>query len=83
MFFGASDLISGAIGIAVGQTTGFLIFIYIATTMLLLKLKDKEKNPRAYRAIGLIGFTISGLFALPLMITPLAINIAEDEFAVA
>ncbi|MHA1343686.1 MAG: hypothetical protein ACTSQG_06850 [Promethearchaeota archaeon] len=83
MFFGMYDLISGTVGMAVGQSTGFLIFIYIATTLLLLKLKDKNQNPRAYYSIMIIGLTISGLFAVPLFLTPIAITNAESEFSAA
>jgi len=83
LFFGANDLISGAIGMAVGQSTGFLIFIYIAATSLLLKLKGKEKNPRAYYAILITGLFIAGVFTLPLLLTPIAIYQADAEFAAA
>jgi len=83
LFFGRYDLISGAVGMFVGQSTGFLIFIYIATTLLLLKLKasDRVDNPKKYFALMFTGFFIVAMFCMPLLLTPVSISHAEQEFA--
>ena len=81
--FGMYDIMSGYAGLIIAQSAGFLVFIYIAVTMLLLKLKSKKKNPVSYYAVMIIGFAITAAFTMPIVLTPLSVTQSESEFAAA
>jgi len=66
------------------QITGFLMFLYIPTTLLLLKLTHKKRFKNWSRlSILVIGLLLTFLNALPLMSVPVSIQTAETEFNVA
>ena len=66
------------------QITGFLMFLYIPTTLLLLKLTHKNRFKNWNRiSILVIGLLLTVLNALPLMSVPVSIQTAETEFSVA
>ena len=66
------------------QITGFLMFLYIPTTLLLLKLTHKNRFKNWNRiSILVVGLILTFLNALPLMSVPVSIQTAENEFNVA
>ncbi len=66
------------------QITGFLMFLYIPTTLLLLKLTHKNRFKNWNRiSILVIGLSLTVLNALPFMSVPVSIQTAETEFNVA
>jgi acetyl esterase/lipase len=66
------------------QITGFLMFLYIPTTLLLLKLTHKQRFKNWSRiSILVIGLLLTVLNALPLMSVPISVQTAETQFNVA
>ena len=66
------------------QITGFLMFLYIPTTLILLKLTHKNRFKNWNRiSILVIGLLLTVLNALPLMSVPASIQTAETEFNAA
>ncbi|NHJ24713.1 MAG: hypothetical protein EAX89_09065, partial [Candidatus Lokiarchaeota archaeon] len=66
------------------QITGFLMFFYLLTTILLLKLSIRKRTRNWNRiAISTIGLSLTIINALPLIITPITIQTAEQEFNTA
>ena len=66
-----------------GQFGPFLSVAFLSNTVILLKLKRKEKNPQRYNAHILAGIIISGTLLLPLIITPYTIYQADASFTQA
>jgi len=73
----------GVIGMVVTQAGIFFCFTFLATTVLLLKVKNRKKSPKTYYATALIGLTISGVMIVPLCLTPQFVISAEISFAEA
>ena len=68
----------------IGQITGFLMFLYLPTTLLLLKLTQKKRFKNWNRlSILVIGLLLTFLNALPLMSVTASIQTAEGEFNLA
>ena len=66
------------------QITGFLMFLYLPTTLLLLKLTQKKRFKNWNRvSILVVGLSITIINALPFMSVPTSIQTAENEFAMA
>ncbi|MHA1147900.1 MAG: hypothetical protein ACTSR8_06610 [Promethearchaeota archaeon] len=80
MFFGAFDYISGVFGIFFHQFAAAIAFMFLSSTILLLKVKDKNKNPRGYYAVGLIGIIVTGVLMLPISISNATMWAAEANF---
>ncbi|MBY8988576.1 MAG: alpha/beta hydrolase, partial [Candidatus Lokiarchaeota archaeon] len=73
-----------ALSYFVPQITGFLMFLYLPTTLLLLKLTQKKRFKNWNRlTILIIGLSITIVNALPFMSVPTSIQTAEDEFNAA
>jgi len=68
------------LGIFLAPMATFLSFIFLSTTLLFLKLKKKRKNPKIYYGIALCGLVITGIFWLPLSLSPIGIIDAEKNF---
>lgn len=83
IYVGGTDAISRVVNWFMAQISEFLLFILIAATFLLLKLTGKRNHPKIYFAIMIIGFTIAGLNSVPLLLTPVSISNANDEFQIA
>jgi acetyl esterase/lipase len=77
------DSISGILGIFISQFALFGAFILLSATIILLKTKSRKKSTRGYRIIAIIGLVSSGIFLLPLSLTPIAIVNAEKNFSEA
>ncbi len=80
---GSSDYAAGAIGIFIAQFGVLIAFNFLASTILLLKLKDKQKNVKGYYAVALIGLICTGIFMLPLCLTNYTVYNAEVNFTAA
>lgn len=80
LFNGSSDFFSGFIGVLVNSFTLFGAFMAISTIAILLLLKDKSQNPKAYYGIGIIGIIITTIFLMPLFLTPYSAYSAEKNF---
>ncbi len=78
MAFGA---VNGIIGCVVAMFGVSYAFIFLSTTIILLKVMNRKKNPRRSYAIGLIGLVITGVFMMPLFLTPSSVYIADQNFA--
>ncbi len=61
----------------------FFSLFLICSTIILLTMINKKKHRNFYNAIGLIGLTVSGMMILPIMLTPVAVYSAEQNFAAA
>ncbi len=80
-FFGRFDLVSGSIGMVSGNIAAYAAFIVLASTLVLLKLKDKRKNERFYNTIAIIGVICTISLLLPLIFTPISISTGEEAFS--
>ncbi|MGV9199890.1 MAG: prolyl oligopeptidase family serine peptidase [Promethearchaeia archaeon] len=91
---GISDTISSA----VGQISGFLIFLYLLAALLIVKTlpsiyseffeNEKEILPKISiklikKIVLVVGLILAIISSLPLAMTPLSIQSAEDEFNAA
>ena len=73
-----------ALSYFITQITGFLMFLYLPTTLLLLKLTQKKRFKNWNRvSILVIGLLLTFVNALPLMSVPFSIQTAESEFNAA
>ncbi len=71
----------GVIGMVVAVFALAWAFIFLSVTILLLKVMNHKKSPRRSYAVGLIGLVITGVFMMPLCITPYSVYTAEQNFA--
>ncbi len=84
LLFPISNALFMAMSYFVSQITGFLMFLYLPTTLLLLKLSHKKRFKNWSRlSILVVGLLLTGLNALPLMSVPVSIQTAETEFNAA
>ena len=84
LFIPIRNSLTIALSYFIGQITGFLTFLYLPTTLLLLKLTQKKRFVNwNRRSILVIGLLVTILNALPLMAVPVSIQTAEYEFNVA
>ena len=80
---GIDPMIAEFIGFFIPGWGVFLCFIFISNTLILLKMKDRKKNPRSYYAIAIIGLTASGILMMPLVLTPINLYVGELNFQTA
>ena len=69
--------------ILAGQFGIFFSVMFMANTLILLKLRGSRKRPERYYAIAFIGVISSTLLLVPLLSTPIANVIAESNFTEA
>jgi hypothetical protein len=81
ILFGSFEFITTFIAIISGQFGIFFSLIFIANTILLLKLKHKQWNTQKFYRTALSGFLISGLLLSPLFLTQNTINTIERDFS--
>ena len=80
LFGPAIGLLGFLLGIFIPQMATFLSFFFLSTTALLLKLKDKRKNPKLYYGIAICGLVVSAIFMMPLLLSPYTALDAEINF---
>ena len=79
-----NDGISSSLSYFIAQISGFLMFLYLITTILLVKLIPTIKRKSLVKNCVLVfGLVLTFLNALPLIATPISIQTAENEFNVA
>ncbi len=84
LLFPVNNFLFMAMSYFIPQITGFLMFLYLPTTLLLLKLTHKKRFKNWSRiSILVIGLLLTFLNALPLMSFPVSIQTAETEFSTA
>lgn len=83
LFTGGFDPFSRLIAVIVQQILVYQIFIFLATTILFLKLINKEKRRKIYYAVAIIGLSLTFIMSLPLIATPKSISNGESEFVAA
>ncbi|MHA1272142.1 MAG: carboxylesterase family protein [Promethearchaeota archaeon] len=81
ILLGFSDYVTGIVSIFVAQFGALIGFNCLATFILLLKVKSKKQNPKAYKIIGIMCIIITPIFFLPLIATNLNIYYDEKNFA--
>nr|MDO8114594.1 alpha/beta hydrolase [Candidatus Sigynarchaeota archaeon] len=70
-------------GVFVSQLAGFIGFMYLGLTFMLLRTKDRKKEKAAFITIATLGIVVSvGCFA-PLLMTPTMMVNAETNFTAA
>lgn len=83
LFTGGLDMYSMLLSVFLPQITIFLIMIFLATTILFLKLIDKDRRRKLYYTVGIIGLSLTVIMSLPIITTPISILHAEAEFDTA
>jgi len=84
LLFPIRNSLTMALSYFISQITGFLLFLYLPTTLLLLKLTHKKRKKNWNRiSILAIGLLLTFINGLPLMSVPVSIQTAEEEFNVA
>jgi acetyl esterase/lipase len=84
LFIPLQDGISSSLSYFIAQISGFLMFLYLTTTILLVKLIPKiKRRSLVKKCILVFGLVLTFLNALPLIATPISIQTAENEFNVA
>jgi len=83
IYVGGTDAISMVANWFMAQIGEFLLFIVISATIILLKLTGKRNHPKIYFTIMIVGFIIAGLNSGPLLLTPVSISHANNEFNAA
>jgi len=78
---GNADYVSGVVGVFTSMFPTFAAIIFLTTTTILLKIKEKESNPRGYYGVTMIGLIISGIFFLPLFSVNITVWRAEASFS--
>lgn len=81
IFIPLEDGISSSLSYFIAQISGFLMFLYLIPTILLIKLIPEIKRRSLVKKIILVfGLSLTFLNALPLIATPISIQTAENEF---
>jgi len=83
LFTGGLDPYSRLLGVILPQLLSQMILIMFATTILFLKLINKQKRRKVYSLVLLIGVYLTIMMSLPILTTPLSISYAESEFSTA
>ncbi|NHI93045.1 MAG: alpha/beta hydrolase [Candidatus Lokiarchaeota archaeon] len=80
-FSGAIEPFGWIMAMSFNHYTLFFTFIFLSTTLILLNLGNWKYNRRKYYATAIIGLTISGIFMMPLCLTPFTLFNAEMSFS--
>ncbi len=82
VLFGVFEIITTGIVLFTPQFGTFFSFIFLANTIIYLKLKLKRKkwNPKKYYRTAIIGILITGISMMPLFLTHSIVFNAENKF---
>jgi acetyl esterase/lipase len=83
IIFGSFEVVTTFVAIVSGQFGTFFSIIFLANTLLLLKLKRRKRTTKKYYKTALIGFFVSGCLLMPLLFTNTAVKNAENTFSTA
>ena len=79
--FGSFEVVTTIIAIISGQFGIFFSIIFLANTILLLKLKHRNWKSKKFYRTTTIGILVSGLLLVPLFLTQQTINDIERNFS--
>jgi hypothetical protein len=80
VLFGVFEIITTGIVLFTPQFGTFFSFIFLANTIIYLKLKKKKWNPKKYYRTAIIGILISGISMMPFFLTHSIVFNAEKRF---
>jgi len=83
IIFGSFEVVTTFIAIVSGQFGTFFSIIFLANTLLFLKLKRRKRTTKKYYRTALIGFFVSGCLLMPLFVTNSTVKNAENNFSIA
>lgn len=83
IIFGSVEIITTLIAIISAQFGIFFSIIFLANTVLLLKLKNHKRNSKKYYRTAIFGVIISGVLLAPLILTQVNVYNAERAFSSA
>ena len=69
IIFGSFEVVTTFVAIVSGQFGTFFSIIFLANTLLFLKLKRRRRTTKKYYKTALIGFFVSGCLLMPLFLT--------------
>lgn len=68
------------IGIVIPEFALSMVFISLSTAVILLKIINRQKRVKLYKGIAIIGLVLSGIFIIPLLLTPYSMYSADKNF---
>ncbi|MFX1522755.1 MAG: alpha/beta hydrolase [Promethearchaeota archaeon] len=80
---GSFEIVTTFIAIVSGQFGTFFSIIFLANTLLLLKLKKRKRTTKKYYKTAIIGLFVSGCLLMPLLFTNTTVKNAENTFSIA
>ncbi|MFX0105338.1 MAG: alpha/beta hydrolase, partial [Candidatus Hodarchaeota archaeon] len=78
---GSFEIVTTFIAIVSGQFGIFFSIIFLANTILLLKLRHRNWNTKKFYKATVVGILVSGLLLVPLFLTQHTINDIESNFS--
>ncbi|UCD02463.1 MAG: alpha/beta hydrolase [Promethearchaeota archaeon] len=81
IIFGSFEVVTTLLAIVSGQFGIFFSIIFLANTILLLKLKHRNWNSKKFYRTTIMGILVSGLLLGPLFLTQYTINDIERSFS--
>ncbi len=81
IIFGSFEIVTTSIAIISGQFGVFFSIIFLANTILLLKLKRRKRTTKKYYRTAILGLFVSGCLLMPLVVTNLTVLNAKRSFA--
>jgi hypothetical protein len=81
IIFGSFEIVTTFIAILSGQFGVFFSIIFLANTILLLKLKSRKRITKRYYRTAILGLFVSGCLLMPLVMTNLTVFNAKKSFA--
>ena len=83
IIFGSFEVVTTFIAIISGQFGIFFSLIFLANTMLLLKLKGRKRTTKKYYRTAVLGFFVSGCLMMPVLMTNFTVINARRSFTSA
>jgi len=83
IIFGSFEVVTTFIAIISGQFGIFFSLIFLANTILLLKLKGRKRTTKKFYKTAILGFFVSGCLLMPVLMTNLTVFKARRSFSSA
>ena len=83
IIFGSFEVVTTFIAIISGQFGIFFSIIFLANTILLLKLKARRRTTKKFYRTAILGFFVSGCLLMPVLMTNFTVFNARRSFASA
>ncbi|MBY8990283.1 MAG: alpha/beta hydrolase fold domain-containing protein [Candidatus Lokiarchaeota archaeon] len=83
IIFGSFEVVTTFIAIISGQFGIFFSLIFLANTILLLKLKGRKRTTKKYYRTAILGFFVSGCLLMPVLMTNFTVINARKSFTSA